>query len=57
MKQSNVPLQMTVLRVAQSLAMLTLLLARLELFAERRADTDIATAVIDLSSLYEKHRK
>ena len=31
MKQSNVPLQMTVLRVAQSLAMLTLLLARLEL--------------------------
>ena len=36
---------------------LTLLLARLKLFAERRADTDIAAAVSDLSSLYENHRK
>ena len=45
------------LMMAQLEMDLTLLLARLKLFAKRRADSEIGTAVSNLSSFYEKHRK
>ena len=36
---------------------MTILLDRLDLFAKRRADDEMARAVSNLSSFYEKQRK
>ena len=36
---------------------MTILLARLDLFAKRRADQEMVAAVSNLSNFYEKQRK